>query len=110
MRRINSRAKGKRGELLARDLLRSFGFKAVRGQQYKGNSDSPDVIHDIEGVHIEVKWVNKLNIWEAMAQARRDCGGKTPVVLHKKDGTGWLATLPADALLRLLGGEDYSDL
>ena len=107
---INSRAKGARGERMAAEFLKRFGFQARRAQQYSGQDGSQDLKHDVPGVHIEVKWVERLNIHDAMEQATRDCMGKTPVVLHKKNGSDWLATLPAEHLIRLLGGEDYSDL
>lgn len=115
MGKINSRAKGKRGELQFRDVLRKAGFQARRGQQYSGTADgeTPDVIHDIPGVHIEVKWVERLNLMSAVAQAKLDCGGKVPVVAHKKNNTEWLVTLPASALIewwKELYQNDYSDL
>lgn len=110
MGRINSRAKGKRGELQARDLLRRFGFEARRSQQFAGSVGSADLTHDIPGVHVEVKYVERLNIQEAMEQARRDCGDLVPVVLHRRNGTDWLVTLPADEFLRLVGGEDLDEL
>lgn len=108
--KINSRAKGKVGELEARDLLRRFGFQAKRGQQHSGGTDSPDVVHNIPNVHIEVKRVERLNIDTAMAQAVRDAEGSIPCVLHRRNKGKWLATIPADALLVLLGGVDLSDL
>ena len=108
--KINSRAKGKVGELEARDLLRRFGFTAKRGQQNAGGVDSPDIIHNIPGVHFEVKRVERLNIDTAMAQAVRDAGENTPCVLHRRNKGKWMATIPADVLLVLLGGVDLSDL
>ena len=48
---MNSRAKGKRGELDCRSLLREFGYEAHRGQQHQGGAESPDVIHDIRRRH-----------------------------------------------------------
>lgn len=112
MAKINSRQKGKRGELEFRNVLRRFGVTARRGQQYAGSSDgaAPDVIHDLEGIHFEVKWVERLNVWEAMAQAKLDCGDKVPVVAHKRNGKTWLVTLPAEDFLQLLGKMDFSDL
>ena len=112
MAKINSRAKGKRGELEFRNVLRRFGVNARRGQQYAGSCDggSPDVIHDLEGVHFEVKWVERLNVWDAMAQAKLDCGGNVPVVAHKRNGTGWLVTMPVEDFLAMLGKMDFSDL
>lgn len=108
--KINSRAKGKAGELEARDLLRRFGFTAKRGQQHAGGTDSPDVVHNIPGLHIEVKRVERLNLEEAMAQAARDAGENTPCVLHRRNKGKWMATIPAEVLLVLLGGVDLSDL
>ena len=115
MAKINSRQKGKRGELQFRDVLRKHGIVARRGQQYAGTADgeSPDVIHDLEGIHFEVKWVERLNIWDAMSQARNDCGDKIPVVAHKRNGTCWLVTLPAEDFLGLIRPKtcnDYEDL
>jgi len=115
MGKINSRSKGKRGELQFRDVLKRAGFEARRGQQYAGSAEgeSPDVVHNIPGVHIEVKWVERLNLATAMAQAKLDCGGKVPVVAHKRNGGEWLVTLPATALVEWwqeLFQNDYSDL
>jgi hypothetical protein len=38
---MNSRNKGKRGELEAAKFLASEGFPARRGQQFSGGADSP---------------------------------------------------------------------
>lgn len=93
---INSRSKGKRGELEVRDLLRQHGFEAKRGQQHAGGGDSPDVMHNMTGIHIEVKLVNALNLSKAMIQARRDAKpGDTPVVFHRRDREDWMVTMPA---------------
>ena len=72
---MNSREKGKRGERQWRDELRANGYGARRGQQFSGSADSPDVVCDaLSWIHFEVKAVERLNIEEAMEQARRDCG------------------------------------
>lgn len=92
---INSRQKGCRGEREVRDLFREQGYEqARRGQQFSGSPDSPDVIiPELPWLHIESKWVQSLNIQDAMDQAVRDAGGKAPVVFHKKNGTEWLVTM-----------------
>jgi Holliday junction resolvase len=72
---MNSREKGKRGERQWRDELRANGYMARRGQQFAGSPDSPDVVCDeLSWLHFEVKAVERLNIEDAMDQARRDCG------------------------------------
>jgi hypothetical protein len=98
---INSNQKGKRGEREVAGLLRQHGFTARRGQQFSGGSDSPDVVHNIEGVHLEVKRVNKLNLNNAMNQARSDAGSDHPVVVHKADNKPWLATMDFDYFLSM---------
>ena len=102
MAKINSIRKGKAGELEAVALLKDYGFEARRGQQYAGGGDSPDVVHNIPGYHIEVKRTETLSIYKAMEQARRDGGSKIPLVLHRRNGKEWLAILPAKDLLYLI--------
>ncbi len=101
-KKINSNRKGKKGELEAAALLREYGFEARRGQQYSGGGDSPDVVHSIPGIHIEVKRTETLSLYKAMEQAREDSAGKVPVVLHRRNGKEWLAILPAGELLSYL--------
>jgi hypothetical protein len=75
---MNSREKGKRGERQWRDELRARGYAARRGQQFSGSPESPDVIcDDLNWIHFEVKAVERLNIEDAMDQARRDCVGES---------------------------------
>lgn len=102
--KINSRAKGARGERLCRDLLRKHGYEARRGQQFSGGKDSPDVVSSLEGHHIEVKFVESFNAYKAMEQASRDCEGtgKVPIVFHKRKGKEWLVVLKAEDYLQLL--------
>ena len=104
---MNSNQKGKRGERAFRDELREAGFTARRGQQFSGSPDSPDVICDElnEWFHFEVKHVEKLNIEQAMDQARRDAGTKEPIVAHKRNFKSWLITMPASTFWKLLRGD-----
>jgi len=107
MTRINSRAKGARGERAWRDALRAAGYDARRGQQFAGGTDSPDVIcEELHKFHFEVKCVEALNLENAMNQARRDAGDqKRPIVAHKKNGKGWLVSMPAEVFFQLLRGD-----
>src|SRR2546423_1859105 len=102
---MNSREKGKRGERQWRDELRAQGFQARRGQQFSGSPDSPDVVcEQLRWIHFEVKAVERLNIEEAMEQAKRDCAGKVPIVAHKRSFRTWLVTMKAETFFRLLRG------
>lgn len=102
---MNSRAKGARGERQWRDELRANGYEARRGQQFSGSPDSPDVVCDALGwAHFEVKLVERLNMEDAMEQARRDCGGKVPLVAHKRNHRRWMVTMDAETLFQFLRG------
>lgn len=93
----NGRAKGARGERDAAkawvDAMESAGLKATarRGQQFAGGTDSPDVITNFQGIHLEVKRVERGNPYGWMAQAVRDAGSRLPIVLHRRNGEDWLA-------------------
>ena len=89
-----------------RDKLREHGFTAHRGAQHSGSPDSPDVVCDElrDKIHFEVKFVEKLNLRDAVEQAQRDSAdtGKAPVVAHKRSNSPWLVTMPADDFLELI--------
>lgn len=104
---MNSRDKGARGEKEIAALLRQWGFpSARRGQQYSGSPESPDIKGGPGGWHIEVKRVECFNAYDAIEQAKRDAGDdERPVVLHRRNGKEWLAVMPIDAWLRLLGAQ-----
>lgn len=112
---MNSRQKGKRGERQWRDELRAHGYEARRGQQFAGSAESPDVVCPaLAWAHFEVKAVERLNIEEAMEQARRDCGmrsaecgmenRKVPIVAHRRNHRPWLVTMEAEHFFDLLAG------
>ena len=103
---MNSRSKGKRGELMWRDVLRSHGYaSARRGRQYSGSPESPDVVCEELGRYLfEVKCVQSLNVCEAMERAILDSGPhKQAILAHKKNGKRWLVTMDADTFFDLLG-------
>ena len=89
---VNSRAKGARGEREFSNWLKSHGHEEVRrGQQYAG-IEGEDVV-GLDGIHIEVKRVEALNIDKAMDQSIRDSQDKIPIVAHRKNGREWLITM-----------------
>ena len=103
----NSRAKGARGEREFAQFLRERGVEARRGQQFAGGGDSPDVVHDIEGVHFEVKRVERFQLWDAVDQAEKDAPvDHIPVVVHRKNGRKWVAVIDAHELVKLLHDRD----
>ena len=101
MGKINSRAKGARGEREFAKLLRDHGHEARRGQQYSGLGDSPDVVSSLP-YHFEVKRTESLSLYVAMDQAIRDAEPtKPPVVVHKRNGKEWLAVMRMSDFLKI---------
>ena len=98
-----SRNKGKVGEReLASELRRLFGVNARRGVQYHGGADSPDVVADLPGIHIEVKRTERLSLYPAMKQAVNDAGtDKIPLVCHRANHQDWLAVVRLNDLPKL---------
>lgn len=97
---VNSRAKGKRGELEIAHLLREYGYDARRGVQYCGANGDADVT-GLPNIHIEVKRTEKLNIDKAMQQSMNDArDNEVPVVMHRKDRQRWLVTMTMDEWMR----------
>ena len=93
---MNSRTKGAAGERELAKRLREYGYDCRRGQQYCGANGDADVI-GLEGIHIECKRVERLNIDEAMLQAIRDRReGEYPAVFHRKNNGKWMVTMLLD--------------
>lgn len=105
---INSKRKGKNGELAFCKLCKEAGYDVHRTAQFKGNTGQAGDVEGLPGVHVEVKNTERLNLREAMAQSVRDAAasGKSeiPIVAHKKAREGWLITLRAEDFLTIWQG------
>lgn len=107
----NSRRKGKEGELELARWLRERGIAARRGQQFRGGADSPDIVAELEGFHIEVKRTERLSIYEALGKATVDAAyGSVPVVFHRQSRRNWVVILDADAFIRLVASEPPAEV
>jgi Holliday junction resolvase len=101
---MNSCQKGKCGEREAAEWLREHGIDARRGRQFSGSPESPDVVADLPGFHLEVKRCEALRLYPALAQAMADAGASVPVVLHRTNRRRWIAVLDGEDFLRLARG------
>lgn len=99
---INQKQKGNRFERTVSRMFRSEGYAfARRGQQFNGMNGDADVV-GVPGIHIECKAVERLNIYDAMAQAKRDARvNELPVVIHKKNNHNVLVTMEWDDWIQL---------
>lgn len=94
--KINSRAKGVAGEREWSSICKEQGYNTRRGQQFCGNNGDADVV-GIDGVHMEIKRVQNLNISKAIKQAVEDSReSEIPIVAHRKNGEKWLVTMRAE--------------
>lgn len=95
---INSKQKGKAGELELAHRFTELGMQAYRSQQFKGAGDAADVrFTDPELnklLHIECKRNEQLNVEQALQQAERDrFPGQYPIVCHRKNRDEWKVTI-----------------
>lgn len=98
---MNSKQKGARGERELASKLREYGYECRRGQQYCGANGDADVV-GLPGIHIECKRVEKLNIYDAISQAKADSKeGELPSVFHRKNNCEWLVTMPLEEWMKL---------
>lgn len=110
---INSKKKGKNGELELSHKLQEYGYNNVRrSQQYAGIYGDADLIN-LDGIYIECKRVEKLNIYNAMSQAIHDSGenakGELPTVFHRKNRCDWLVTMKLEDWIQLFREWDSSN-
>lgn len=102
---INSKQKGARFERKLASRFRDYGYNARRTAQYCGNTgDASDVV-GLPGIHIEAKAVERMSLYEWIAQAKRDsaAGGKNllPIVFHKKNNAEILVSMEFDVFMEI---------
>lgn len=99
---MNSREKGKAGELELAKLLRDYGYlECRRGQQYCGANGDADIV-GLPKIHVECKRVEKLNIEKAIDQSVENAReGTYPTVFHRKNKRPWLVTMTMDDWMKL---------
>ena len=93
-----SREKGKRFERFVANLFKDWGYEAHRTAQYKGNTGQAGDVEGVDGIHIECKAQERMNLYEWIEQAERDARaegkGNFPVVIHKANNKPILVTMP----------------
>lgn len=98
---VNSKRKGAAGERELSNKLKEHGYNCRRGQQYCGANGDADVV-GLSGIHIECKRVEKLNIYDAIGQAKADKKeDELPAVFHRKDRSEWLVTMTFEDWIKL---------
>ena len=99
MGKINSKRKGKNGELEVAHFFKDYGFDARRSQQFAGMNGDADVV-GVPFLHLEVKRTENLHLDKAMEQSAGDAReGEIPVVIHRKDRQDWRITLTLESFM-----------
>ena len=105
---MNSRRKGKEGELALVRKLKEYGYDVRRSQQYAGINSDADVV-GIDHLHIEAKYRQNGHgqTYEWLNQAKREARpDEIPVVMHKKvskeyRGNEWLVTMTLEDFIKI---------
>ena len=102
---VNSKQKGARFERLLASKFREHGYDARRTAQYCGKTgDASDVV-GLPGLHVEAKHQERMQLYEWMAQAKRDAQaggeGRLPAVFHKKNNAPILVTMELDDFMNI---------
>lgn len=87
-----SRRKGASAERELAKVFQEHGLDVHRGFTFHHESD----LVGLDGIHPEVKRVEKLNISKAMEQAREESKKRQdgiPTVFHRRDREPWLVTM-----------------
>lgn len=94
------RDKGARGERMLRDYLNSFGVAVKRGYVFLRQSD----LVGLQGIHIECKFVEKLNVRKAIDQAIQEAEKRKdglPAVFWKVSRKPWLTIMRTEDFMRI---------
>lgn len=97
-----SRNKGAQAERELANILKERGYPVNRGKVFYKESD----VVGLEGIHIECKRVERLNIHQAMEQAVNEAHKRSdgyPTVFFRRDRGEWLVTMRLTDWLDLYG-------
>ncbi len=98
----SSQRKGSAGERELAAILRQYGYQAQRGGSLTYGT-VPDVT-GLDGIHIEVKRQEALNLLAAIHQAGADAErfqDGLPAVFHRRNRSPWLVTMRLEEWLTL---------
>ena len=107
---MNSSRKGADGERELASILKANGYRITRGGTMSYGT-LPD-LSGLPGIHIEVKRVEKLDLFKAMNQAIRDCikfCDGLPTIFHRRNNEQWLVTMRLTDWLKVYQTYDASE-
>ena len=97
---MNSKQKGKRGELEVANILKNYGYDTRRSAQYCGNTGEAADVVGVSGLHIEVKRIESFRDEASLQQAERDAKkGELPIVFYRRSREKWKVALRMDLFM-----------
>ena len=105
---INSIKKGRSAERELANKLKEYGYDTKRAQQYCGANGDADVL-GLPNIHIECKRVEKLNVSNAIAQAKADRKSGLPAVFHRKNREKWLVTMELGDWMKIYESQAHDE-
>jgi hypothetical protein len=97
------REKGRRAEIELANLIRdNWGYDVHRGKVFYHESD----IVGLDGIHCEVKRKERINIHEAMEQAKEEAVKRNdglPTVFFRRDRGEWMVCMRLEDWIDLYG-------
>ena len=94
--------KGRRGEIELAELLTTYGYDVHTGRALSFGT-VPDII-GLEGIHVECKRVEKLDLYKALRQSQNDSerfSDGLPVVIHRTNRKPWVVSMALQDWLEL---------
>ena len=99
------RDKGARFERAIASAFRDWGYDAFRTAQYEGKSGNCADVEGVPGLHIECKHCERMQLYDWMAQAKRDNDASKhkgfPVVIHKANNKPILVSMQLDDFIQI---------
>ena len=84
------------------DILKAKGHPAYRNFA-SGGYGGGDVL-GLDGYSVEVKMVEKLNVWSALAQSEAAASpSQTPCVFFRRNRSRWYCAIDLESFLALVG-------
>ena len=99
------RDKGARFERAIASAFKDWGYNAFRTAQYEGKSGNCADVEGVPGLHIECKHCERMQLYDWMAQAKRDNDASKhkgfPVVIHKANNKPILVSMQFDDFIQI---------
>lgn len=99
----SAQQKGRHAELELVRILTEKGYDSVKAGRVMSFGEVPDII-GLKNIHVEVKRVEKLDLYKALRQSQNDSerfSDGLPVVIHRTNRKPWVVSMSLSDWLEL---------